>query len=1188
MWESIGQYAEGNWNVEIPEITFSISKIEEKIPAGSNFSGSFHIESVNGLEIKGSVETTSFRMKCRNREFSGKEAEILYDFYGCGLSPEQEVKGELQIVSNGGEYLIPFQITAERNYPKSSMGMIKNLFHFTNLAKSSWGEAKKVFYQKEFETVFHKSDWQFLEIYKGLAAAPQSDSKLEEFLTTIHKKEKVKIDIQSKGAVYKELTASVREHITVSKSQWGYTEIRVLDHSDFISIKKEVLTADDFIGAICPFEYVVDYDKLHAGRNFGCLIFCTVDQKFTYTVEAEKLSESIPEGIAERREKRDTEIRLARMYYSYRAKKMNQKVWAKESMKLLRRLLQIEPDNPFYLLLQVQVFIADKKTGEARQILENKMVFKRIKKSELDSYAYYLYLNAKISGKLSVIDKAAQEVFKLYQKDKMNWKYIWLLCYMDEAMTANPERKYEFLMEYLRQGCANPIIYLEPVQLWNQNPVLLSQLGKTEQRILYWAGKYNLIGEALASQIIYLAGKLKNYEERIELILEKCYLKFQLREALKAICSLLIKGEKTESRYFKWYELGVRYDLHITRLFEYFMMSIDRRYEKPLPKMVFMYFQYNSNLRYDKKAVLYVNLLRNKEACLELYQSYQEQMRTFAADCLRAGYINDDMVPVYKELLPEMLSEEELRKCAARLLVTYKLECSNKEVVQVIVRHEQLEQEECYPLHQGVAYIKIYTSEYQILLEDRYKNRYAGRIPYDLTKMFRDTGKIETCFRFENNQVEILLHLCAGKMRTIEIDEKNLPAVNRIIASPDVCESFKKDMRLKIIDYYFDRGETSLLNAYLLSVPFDMLFSDTRDRIVEYLIIQRLYDTAYSVICKFGYERMNFKLLLKLCSFETEDLEGEADWFLVHLCSFIFHHGKYNEDILSYLQKNEKGSTKALRNIWKAASQFGLDVYELEERLIIQMLFCNTYIGERNDIFLSYCRQGAKATVEKAYLNYYAYGYFIKGRIVEEELLEQMERLYQQKEELAMVCRISLLKYYSEKESMTEKEEEIARELLKKFTKEHIYFEFFKKFSYDIQFACHIHDKTIIEYATDPKNRVILHYILENEENKEPVYRQEEMENVFEGVFSRTFVLMVGDRLQYYISEQKPSGEESITESKEVDIGNRELDGRENKFDSLNDMLLCISLQDEQTLLQLMQDYMEEEFLAERLFTVKE
>lgn len=1188
MWESIGQYAEGNWNVEIPEITFSISKIEEKIPAGSNFSGSFHIGSVNGLEIKGSVETTSFRMKCRNREFSGKEAEILYDFYGSGLLPEQEIKGELQIISNGGEFTIPFQVTAEKNYPKSSMGVIKNLFHFTNLAKSSWEEAKKIFYQKEFEAVFHKSDWQLKEIYKGLSVGPKLDSKLEEFLTTVHKKEKVRVDIQSKGAVYKELTASVREHITVSKNQWGYVHIRVSNHSDFISIKKEELTMDDFIGTICPFEYVVDYEKLHAGRNFGCLVFYTVDQKFTYTVEAVKLSETISEGNGKQKEKREMEIRLARIYCSYRAKKMNQIVWAKESRKLLKQLLQIDQENLFYLLLQVQVLIAEKKMGEAKQLLENKTSFKRIKKTEMDHYAYYLYLNAKVSGKLTVIDKAAQEVWKLYQKDKMNWKYIWLLCYMDEAMTGNPGRKYEFLMEYLKQGCANPIIYLEPIQLWNQNPVLLSQLGKTEQRILFWAGKNNLIGEALSSQIIYLAGKAKNFDERTEQILEKCYLKFQSKDALQAICSLLIKGEKTENRYFKWYELGVRYDLHITRLFEYYMMSIDRHYDKPLPKMVFMYFQYNSSLRYDKKAVLYTNLIKNKETYFELYQNYREQMTLFVLDCVRAGYINDEMIPVYKEILSETLLDEELWKNTAKLFVTYKLECSNQEMEKVIVRHEQLEEEESYTLHQGVAYIKIYTSEYQILLEDKNKNRFSSRIPYDLKKMFQDTKKIENCFWFESSQVEILLHMCAGKMRTIEIDEKSLPAVNKMIASPYVCESFKKDIRLKMIDYYFDRNETVHLNSYLMTIPYDLLYPETRDRIVEYLIIQRLYDTAYQVIRKFGYERMNYKLLLKLCSFETEDMEGEEEWFLVHLCSYIFQHGKYNEDILSYLQKNERGSTKLLRNIWKAAAKFGLDTYELEERLIIQLLFCNTYIGERNDIFLSYCRQGAKASVEKAYLNYYAYGYFIKGRVIEEELLEQIEKLYQQKEELSMVCMVSLLKYYSEKESLTDKEEENAVELLKKFVKKHVYFEFFKQFSYRLQLASHIHDKTIIEYVTDPKNRVILHYILENEENKEPVYRQEEMIDVCEGVFSRAFVLMVGDRLQYYISEQKPSGEEIITESRNIDIGNRELDGRENKFDSLNDMLLCLSLQDEQTLLELMKDYIEEEYLVERLFTIKE
>ena len=52
----------------------------------------------------------------------------------------------------------------------------------------------------------------------------------------------------------------------------------------------------------------------------------------------------------------------------------------------------------------------------------------------------------------------------------------------------------------------------------------------------------------------------------------------------------------------------------MTRLYEYYMMSLDIRDKTIiLPKMVLMYFAYQSNLDYEHNAYLYAYVVRNRD-----------------------------------------------------------------------------------------------------------------------------------------------------------------------------------------------------------------------------------------------------------------------------------------------------------------------------------------------------------------------------------------------------------------------------------------------------------------------------------------------------------------------------------------------------------------------------------------------
>ena len=53
-------------------------------------------------------------------------------------------------------------------------------------------------------------------------------------------------------------------------------------------------------------------------------------------------------------------------------------------------------------------------------------------------------------------------------------------------------------------------------------------------------------------------------------------------------------------------------------------------------------------------------------------------------------------------------------------------------------------------------------------------------------------------------------------------------------------------------------------------------------------------------------------------------------------------------------------------------------------------------------------------------------------------------------------------------------------------------------------------DKTVVEYKTKPGSRVVIHYLIERGRYTESEYRQEEMKDMYGGVYAKAFVLFSG------------------------------------------------------------------------------
>ena len=109
MKAKIEKLAKGIFEQDALELQVSISSIEGAIQTTERLSGSFLISERSQRLIEGFIYPGNTRVSLSQTEFQGTEIEIEYQIHGEGLLPKEVVKGEIEIVSDGGEVSIPYQ-----------------------------------------------------------------------------------------------------------------------------------------------------------------------------------------------------------------------------------------------------------------------------------------------------------------------------------------------------------------------------------------------------------------------------------------------------------------------------------------------------------------------------------------------------------------------------------------------------------------------------------------------------------------------------------------------------------------------------------------------------------------------------------------------------------------------------------------------------------------------------------------------------------------------------------------------------------------------------------------------------------------------------------------------------------------------------------------------------------------------
>jgi hypothetical protein len=264
--------------------------------------------------------------------------------------------------------------------------------------------------------------------------------------------------------------------------------------------------------------------------------------------------------------------------------------------------------------------------------------------------------------------------------------------------------------------------------------------------------------------------------------------------------------------------------------------------------------------------------------------------------------------------------------------------------------------------------------------------------------------------------------------------------------------------------------------------------------------------------------------------------------------------------------------------VWQCAAEMELATEVLEERLLAQILFAGSYVPEAHRVFLSYAKRKGNFKVTRAYLSQAAYRCFLLGCEMPEELLEM---IHTEADEDNEICRLAVLQQYAEQDVLTEAQAQYAEHSMRLFAEKGMIVPFFAKFEGRVPLPPCMSDKIYVEYRTNPKNRVEISYLYDNEESER--FTKEEMCHVGYGIFVKEFILFYQEVLQYYITEER-NGEVQITESfyREIDTGT--IHDETTKYGQINLILTAQDLNDEKTTMDMLENYYRMEYTINRLF----
>lgn len=1190
MKEKINRLAKGIIDSEVPQIICSPYTIDDVVRAGEITKKEIYITSENNLHIKGLMYSSSERVCIQNYAFGGLRNHITYEINSGHLEHGDIIKGSFYLVTNGGEKEIPYSFRVELGNSGKVLGGLETAADFGKLAKNDWDTALRLFEYQDFIEAPFMQDIGIRAVYDGLKGRVNRHNQMEEFLVFLKVKDPVRLEIPEETRFYENLLEPLDDKILIKKNTWGYAYMEAKADGDFILLPQKIITNADFTDNQCEFKFRIQPSRLHKGRNFGAVILTMYNKTVTIPVEA--LGDETVEvsdgtaAVARKDLERYISLRLDYESGTYEdAFILNQMI---QKLELVRALY--EPNNRLNLMYAELLFLTDNKEQACLILDESRESILMSRLEEVEDYCYYQYLNLLIHPNDGQKESLIRLLNKYLEERKQNHYLFFLLLKLDEDLAENPANLLARIKKIYARGCHSPLLYAKVCKILNGNPEFLKNLEGMELQALNYGVKKDVISSDLALKTAKTANAVKYFNKILYHILAKLYEKYPEKEILGALCGILIKGGIRTADAFTWYEKALAEKVSLTRLYEYYLYSLPKDYNHALPREILLYFSYDNELDRYNKSVLYQNILTYVNADTAIYKDYEREIEQFAMNQLFAAQINRRLAVIYDHMIYKDMIDKPVAKVLPAILRSYRISCRNQAMKYVVVCHEELLEEEAYIINDGVAYVPLFSEKSHILFQDAYGNRYAD-IAYVKTPVMDKPELEQRCFEVYPEHTMLLLKECGKILELENPDEGQIRLLEQLAGQLKLHPMYEKKILSKIVSYYArmaageeeDTAEKS--SSYLLMMDMKSVTRAERISVCETFIRQGYIREAYELIKEYGAEKISDKHLLKMCSKMILQSLFDQDDLLLHLSYRVFDAGFSDSVVMDYLCEHYNGTASQMYRVLKQGLLDHVETYDLEERLLAQMLFSDAMLNIDKVFDLYASRKKTSESIVKAYFTVKSAEYFIQGLPSDDKVFSYLEGAIHgtiEKDKVPTIYLLALTKYYSTLPKLTDEQKKLCETIMNIILSEGMVFAYFKDLAKHMAIPEDIMDKGIIQYCGRKDSKVELKIrILPDEEE----FHAEEMKRVYQGIFIKQKILFEGEIMEYQIYDLK-DGTRVLAKEGSISCDMSAFPKSDSRFACLNDMGLCLSLKEEESLKKKMQEYLVKIATAEELFSL--
>ena len=1157
MKSKVEQYAKGDFYVEYPEVKFSKTYLQLKIEAGSTYTGSITVTSENDVPMKMMVYDDAYLLHLKDHSIIGRKGEITYTFSGVNKQRGSVYDGNIRIIGNGMETVIPYNIEIVAPFIDVDRIAIEDLMKFSALAENEWNKALDIFYSDEFEKTLLDGRQEYIEAYRSLLQSLDRDQALEEFLVYIHKKRALTLQVEHDRFQYNFPKIKEEHELILKKNTWGYCRMRVYTDCKFIELKQSEVCSMDFDGETGVIGYMLDPEHIDQEQIVsGHIILENTYQKMIINVsirQPEKPKLEVGKDH-DRKLKKLEKAALIHNYLDYRIGLLSLEQFIEKTRHTLHNLVSFEPTVGLYKLGLLHMNVLSGQEDIVKQ---------EIRRMEADTdkmmegymeHCYYLYLKAMLSKDTRQIVKACEEIENALAVHEDKVFFFWLLINLDERYLKDKQWLFSQIEGLYLGGYDSPVLAIEVCDLFNQEPLLLKKLEGLELGALLFGIKNNYLDKEVIQEFLHLAEKEKEFSPRVFRLLKMVYDIEGKPETVKIICSMLIRGGKLEDRYHRFYLDGIKCGYKLVGIQENYLRTMDKGRYDLIPESVLRYFNYKSFLTDSEYAYLYANVVVNKRHYLSQYDEYLPNMLAFMEGQIIKGNMSDDLSVIYEEFLRPQSVNANFASKLVNVIFKRKLTVVNDNIVAVIVTHKELEQEEIVPVRNNVAYVDMITESAVITLVDRNRNRYISTIPYKLQKLVDEEQYIDVLGQYAGDDYRYVLYRYDELSAFDAKDAREVNISRDILSFHEISTETKQQAIWGIVRYYREHLDMDILRSYLDRINTEYVSSENAAEYINNLILTGLYDKAYSAIKEFGYNNVSAENMVSLVEALKEFSQFAREDTLISVAAYLYRSGQDTFPVLEYLVDYYQSGLNDMLKLWKRANGRIKRIENFEENIICQTLYSEQWDDDIFKVFESYLHKRKHGMVIKAFFKRASFAYLIEEKNMPEMFFDDLMLSMNKEDWKDDICQAALLNYMSKKSKLEEMEIRWLKIQVEYFVKRGILLPFFRHFKKYMKLPKDLFLLTYVVTKDKAGKSISFKYNIQSGVEKPECNKDARMMEVIPGYYLKEFVLFHGENLLYNMTKEN-AGRTRVYESQAMKAKG-ETEEYENRFEMLNSMLL--------------------------------